>query len=87
MNKSILKTIFGGIFLGTLLFFAPFFLLVFFVGMIIMKFLFFRRFKGNFKSKYLAYAEKVRAMSDEEFENFKTNFSHNCHPKHKIVAE
>jgi hypothetical protein len=81
MNKSILKPIIGGVFLGTLVFFTgP---LIFIV--LLLKFIFtpfgmgrmmmhggFARGHMGFNSQMrFAMADKIRSMSDEEFNSFK----------------
>ena len=81
MKKSMLFTIGKGILIGAFLFFIPTFLLLFFVPfMLIPMFFFGRMSKGNFHGHKLAFADKVRSMTDEDYEQFKTNDSYqHCH--------
>jgi predicted membrane protein len=86
MKNSILKTIVGGMFFGTLLFFTPTFIIFFFAALLFMKMLFFRSTKGGFRQKQIAYAERIRAMSELEFENFKQSFSGNCRSNQASIS-
>ena len=72
--KSILKSVVMGIALGATLFFLP----VFIIGMLIFglffKMMFRRRMHQSFGSHRLAFADKIRNMSEEDFVKFKINF-------------
>jgi hypothetical protein len=79
MKISIFRYIIIGILLGFLAFVAwKLFIIVFLVGAIL-------RLSGRAKwrkgeSRKLAYADKIRSMGDEDFEDFKSNFgNHSCH--------
>ncbi|MDX2361150.1 MAG: hypothetical protein QNK23_10105 [Crocinitomicaceae bacterium] len=80
MKKSLLFTIGKGILLGAFLFFIPKILLLFIIPFILFRIFFFRKMKGgNFWEHKLAFADKVRSMSEEDYEQFKTTRpSHNC---------
>jgi hypothetical protein len=79
MKRSIFGPIIFGILLGAAAFFAPFFLLkaVFFFMIIgfIMRMFWWRRHGWHHRYQYqLAYADKIRSMSDEEYAGFKNKF-------------
>ena len=87
MNNQVLKTIIFGALVGAALFAAPFFalkvLLVFlFIGFI------FRVFRGRRYHRFggwrgpwgWAYADKIRGMSDQEYDDFKEKFQNGCWP-------
>ncbi len=75
MSNQVLKTILFGAVLGAVLFWIPFFAVKVLLFFMIFG-LFFRFFKGKryYGPSGWAYADKIRSMSDEEYENFKTNF-------------
>jgi hypothetical protein len=75
MITSVIKTILIGAVIGALAFFAPFVILGFLVISLITKLAFRHRFRhGHFGMHHLAYAEKIRNMSDEEFAGYKGKF-------------
>ncbi|MCE3227242.1 MAG: hypothetical protein K0S32_1793 [Bacteroidetes bacterium] len=79
MKRSIFGPIIFGILFGAAAFFAPFFLLkaVFFLMIVgfIFRMFWWRRRAWHYGYHYqLAYAEKVRNMSEEEFSQFKNKF-------------
>ena len=87
MNRQVLKTIVFGALLGAALFAAPFFVLKVLAVFLIIGFLF-RVFAGR---RYYhrrgwrgpwgwAYADKIRGMSDQEYEEFKEKFQGRCWP-------
>ncbi len=90
MNLQILKPILIGAALGAALFLVPFFVLkviVFFllIGLIFRFFGRGRYYRGYRGPAYRgpagwAYADKIRGMSDEDYENFKQQFGpgHRC---------
>ena len=83
MNRSIFKPILFGVLFGTALFFAPFFLLkiIFFIVLIsfLFRIFFWRRGGWNHYRHYnLAFADKLRGMSEEQYAEFKNNFNHTC---------
>jgi len=80
MITSVIKTILIGAIIGALAFFAPFVILGFLVISLIMKLAFRHRFRhGHFGMHHLAYAEKIRNMSEEEFAGYKGKFTaHRC---------
>ena len=79
MTKSILKTVAGGIFIGAALFFIPKFLLGILVLMTIFRFIFWRRMgRGGYGQHKFAMADKIRSMSEEEYQGFKNNFNSGC---------
>ena len=78
MNRRLIKPILFGLLLGTGLFFAPYLVLqtlfiFFLIGFIFMMF-------GGRKRRrmHLAYADRIRSMSDEEYETFKSSRGHGC---------
>lgn len=87
MNRGIIKSVIGGALIGAALFFAPFFILktmlfFFFIGAI-FRMLFWRRMYHWGKPRmYMAMADKVRNMSEEEYTELKSkmsNWEHNCY--------
>lgn len=85
MNRSIFKPIVFGVLFGTAAFFVPFLILKMFFFFMIMG-LVIRLFWWNGRSHYrlryhMAYADKIRNMSDEEYAAFKNKAGRNdyCH--------
>lgn len=88
MNNQIFKTILFGALVGAAIFAAPFFALKVFIFFLIVGF-FIRIFRG--RSYYhrrgwrgpwgWAYADKIRAMSDQEYQEFKEKFGRPCRPE------
>lgn len=90
MNRSIVKSVLGGIFLGALIFFTGPLLLV----ILILKFIFtpfgigrmmmVRGGWGHHHMPPFAFASKIRNMSDEDYAAFearmKNRFHGHCHP-------
>ena len=80
MNSQIIKTIIVGALLGAAIFAAPYFVLKAFVFLLVIGLLirlfrgrrYYRRGPWGFHGG-MAFAEKVRSMSDDEFEEFKSN--------------
>lgn len=73
--KSILKSIVVGVALGATLFFMPFFIIgMLFLGLF-FKLMFRRKMLRHFGTHRLAFAEKIRTMSEDEFTQFKNNFA------------
>lgn len=84
MDRQMLKTIIVGSLFGALLFAAPFFVLKI-AGFFLVFGLIFRLFKGRHRGRYWRssgwnYADKIRAMSDEEYDSFKSNYRNHCGP-------
>ena len=76
MNYKLVKPIVGGLILGAILFFFPFFA-VKVVGFLLILGLIFWLFRGrrSYWRKYaMVHPDKIRSMSDEEYESFKSNF-------------
>ncbi|MBL7773044.1 MAG: hypothetical protein JNM95_09295 [Chitinophagaceae bacterium] len=83
MNKSVLKSVLGGIAFGAIMFFAgPFILLI-----LLLKFIFtpfgmgrmMYRHHGDWRGMRgmrFAMADKIRSMSEEEFTEFKNKMNH-----------
>jgi len=84
MTKTVFKTIFAGIVIGTAFFFIPFFLLKVFLFFLIIGGLF-RLFMGRrFGPRFHpAYADKIRNMSDEEYQQFKQRIPQGCGRYHR----
>lgn len=83
MNQSIFKPILFGVLFGAALFFAPFFLLkvIFFIALIsfLCRVFFWRRGSWNHYRHYnLAFADKLRGMSDAQYAEFKNRFNDDC---------
>jgi hypothetical protein len=86
MKNSILKTVVMGATFGALLFFMPFFLLGLFVCFGIFGMMMRRRMRHmGYGFHQYAYADKIRNMNEEEYQNFKTKMSHrHCHYPNQI---
>lgn len=84
MTRTIVRAVIGGIIVGALAFFAPKVLLALFILSIIFHACHCcggRRHWGGHRmgSKQLFYmADKIRKMSDEEYQEFKTVFGDDC---------
>ncbi len=78
MRRSIVKPILAGIFIGAALFFMPFFLLRVLIVFLIVGALFRlfggRRFRGRYSHVNPAFADKIRGMSEEEYNLYKQTF-------------
>jgi UPF0716 family protein affecting phage T7 exclusion len=81
MTKTILKSAFFGALVGALLFFVPGFILTILIVSLLFKLVFRRKMRsGKFQQHRLAFMDKVRNMSEEEYNQFKNNFSKgHCH--------
>lgn len=77
MNSQVFKTILIGSALGAALFFIPFFLFKVFVFFILvgLAFRFFGRHRYYRGPAGWAYADKIRHMSDDEYQQFKDRWS------------
>lgn len=79
MNRSIIKPIASGILLGLALFYIPFFVLRVVTFFLILGFIFRlfagrrRRFRRQFGDHRFAFADRIRNMSDEEYQSFKAD--------------
>ena len=76
MNYQFVKPIVGGLILGAILFFFPFFA-VKVVGFLLIIGTIFCLFKGrraHWRKYAMVHTDKVRSMSDEEYEAYKANF-------------
>lgn len=82
MTTSILKTITAGILIGALAFFAPFIIFGFLLIGLIMRLSFRHRFAhGQYRMHHLAFADKIRSMSDDEYAGYKVKLaSAHCRP-------
>lgn len=90
MNKNFLKPVIGGILLGAFVFFTGPLLLI----ILLLKFIFtpfgmgrmmmYQRFSHGFHPKMrLAMADKIRNMSEEDYNTFKEKMNYNtCASKH-----
>ena len=83
MNTHVLKTIAFGALMGATLFWAPFFILKILGFFLIAGFLF-RMFRGRryYGPAGWGYADKIREMSDEEYDSFKQNYGGRCYDPH-----
>jgi hypothetical protein len=76
MTTSVLKTIAIGVLIGALAFFAPFIIISFFIIGLIIRISFRSRFaNGHYRMHHLAFADKIRSMSEDEYSGFKTKLS------------
>ena len=73
MAKTILKSVVMGAFIGATLFFLPKFLIVMFLVFSIFRMIVKKKMGHRFGDYQMAFANKVRGMSEEEFKVFKTN--------------
>jgi hypothetical protein len=83
MKRSIFKPIVFGVLFGAAAFFMPFFLLKVIFFFMLLSFIF-RMFwwggRGHRMNYYMAYTDKIRNMSDEEYTAFKNKAgSHHCY--------
>ena len=84
MNKSILKTIVAGILFGAAAFYMPFFLIrgllfILIIGALLRFFVrphFGKRF--GVRGFHVAFADKIRTMSDEEYAGYKQKSESHC---------
>lgn len=86
MNRSVLKPIIAGVIIGAAFFFMPFFVLRVAVVVLIILGLF-RLFgggrhrhgyRGRNPQRFARFADKIRNMSDEEYQQFKERFQGHC---------
>jgi len=82
MKRSIYKPILFGVLIGTAAFFVPFLLLKVMLFFLIIGFickLFWRR-RGGWHHGYhnIAFADKLRGMTDEQYAEFKNKFNDDC---------
>lgn len=79
MNARIIKPIIAGLIIGAALFFAPFFVLKVLAVLLLIGLVFRlfgrRRYRGP---GGWAYADKIRTMSDEEYQQFKSRWGRGC---------
>lgn len=83
MTTSIFKAIVAGILIGAFAFFAFKVFITFLVfGLIFM--IFGRAFHGRsgYHGHHLAFADRIRSMSDEEYAGFKNKMATGCRPCH-----
>lgn len=74
MATTLLKSILIGTLMGAMIFFAPGFIIGLVITFLIFRLMIGRRMRGGRYTEYrLAFADKVRSMSDEEYEQFKSN--------------
>ena len=75
----------AGILLGAASYYAPFFLVKAIIFILIVGALF-RLFRGGRgRWRQFAFADRIRAMSDEEYSVFKTKYPGHCRPE-AVVA-
>ena len=83
MNYQLVKPIVGGLLLGAILFFFPFFAVkvVGFLLIIGTIFWLFRGRRAHWRRFAMVHPDKIRSMSDEEYDAFKANFGRShCYP-------
>jgi len=78
MNRTFSKLIVGGILFGAFLFFLPFLLFKVFFFFLILGTIswFFRGRRKNYAQYRWAMADRIRSMSDEEYQQFREARSH-----------
>jgi hypothetical protein len=79
MKRSVFKPIIAGILIGAAIYFAPFFALktIFFILIIGAIFRMFSWRRYHWRSHYyVAYTDKIRSMSEEEYNQFKSRMNH-----------
>ena len=86
MDRSFARPIVFGALFGALAFFMPFFLMkVFFFFLIAGVFIRFfgrRHFRGRrWGGNPMAFADRIRGMSDEEYDTFKKEFRGRCYQR------
>lgn len=91
MKTQIFKPILGGLLFGTLAWFMPFFLMKVFFFFLIAGTLFRlfarRRFGPDWKAGRMAWIDKIRNMTTEEYEDFKSRSMHHaCGYKTQTVS-
>ena len=92
MRLSIFRPIIFGLLFWAALFFAPFFILkvilfFFIIGGLIRLFFWGRHRRWGGGSYYVAYADKMRSMSEEEYKTYKEKMGncdnhYCCYPEH-----
>ncbi len=90
--KSILKSVVMGIALGATFFFLPGIIFAMIVFGIFFKIIFRGRMRHQMGNHRLAFADKIRNMSEEEFGQFKTNFGSrnfgpNCNSRNNLITK
>ena len=90
MNNQVIKTILFGALFGAAIFAAPFFVLKVFIFFLIIGF-FFRMFRGRgyyhrrgWNYSGWAYADKIRQMPEEEYQEFKNRYQRGCWPEDSV---
>jgi UPF0716 family protein affecting phage T7 exclusion len=86
MNYQVVKQILGGLILGAILFFFPFFAVkvVGFLLIIATIFWLFRGRRSHWRQYAMLHPDKIRSMSDEEYESFKSYFGRShCYNYHE----
>ncbi|GAB3016775.1 hypothetical protein GCM10027051_21660 [Niabella terrae] len=84
MNRSVLKPIIAGVIIGAAFFFMPFFILrVAIVVLIVIGLLRLfggHRYRRGFggPQRFAGFADKIRNMSEEEYQQFKQKFQGHC---------
>ena len=76
MKYNVAKPIVGGLMLGALLFFFPFFIVKIFGFFLFFGLLFwiFRGRRSHWRKFAMIHPDKIRSMSDQDYEEYKTNF-------------
>ncbi|MBX7226431.1 MAG: hypothetical protein K1X55_10400 [Chitinophagales bacterium] len=88
MVTSIFKSVLAGLFIGAALFLMPTFILGLLFCMFLFRIFGGRRARQRFTERRIAFAEHIRAMSEEEFSNFKmTKAPIYCHKKMNVEKQ
>jgi len=85
MTKSIFKAVLGGMLFGAAVYFMPFLILGIFIFFALFRlFAGYSMGKGRYGLHHIAWADKIRSMTDEEYSGFKLRISkHTCFPQHQ----
>jgi len=79
MTKSILKSVAGGILIGAAIFFMPRLIIGVIILMAIFRFMFWRRMGSAWhRTHRFAMADKIRTMTDEEYQKLKDEYGKGC---------
>lgn len=76
MNYHVIKPIVGGLILGSILFFFPFFIVKVFGFLLILGLIFWvvKGRRAHWRKFAFVHPDKIRSMSDEEYDAYKANF-------------
>ena len=90
MNYHLIKPVIGGLILGAILFFFPFFAVKVLGFFLIIATIFWvmRGRRAHWRKFAWVHPDKIRSMSDEEYESYKANFGRShCHRGFRDVQD